>query len=141
MIRAYEYGLVCAAADEAALVKNVNAFLATQGWRPLYRKQPTGLRNPERPDLEPQYSHYYCQFLKQSPQWYFDLYPNADKRGVLRFPEHPQAGWTLYFNHPGHERNTPQELAQLEALRPQIVAATGFAAVLLHAYQPNEDRR
>ncbi|MDP4078839.1 hypothetical protein [Acidovorax sp. A1169] len=139
-MQACEYGLVCATDDEALLVKNVNAFLAAQGWRPLYRKQPTGLRNPERPDLEPQYSHYYCQFHKQSPRWYFDLYPNADKRGVLRFPEHPQAGWTLFFNHPGHETDTPEELAQLDALCGHIAAGTGFAAVLLHTYQAGEDR-
>lgn len=55
-MQAYEYGILCATNDQAALVKNINTFFATQGWRPLYRKQPTGLRNPERPDLEPQYS-------------------------------------------------------------------------------------
>lgn len=139
-MQAYEYGILCAAADEAALVKNVNAFLAGRGWRPLYRKQPAGLRNPERPDLEPQYSHYYCQFLKQSPRWYFDLYPNADKRGTLRFPDHPQAGWTLFVNYPGYPRDTAGELAQLDAVRGQIVAGTGFATLLLHTYQPGENR-
>jgi hypothetical protein len=109
-MKAYEYGLLCTAADEAALVNNVNTLLAGQGWRRLYRKQPTGLRNTERADLEPQYSHYYCQFLKQSPHWYFDLYPNADKCGLLRFTAPPQAGWTLFFNQPGHARNTALEL-------------------------------
>lgn len=140
-MQAYEYGILCDASDEAALVKNVNDFLSTQGWRPLYRKQPTGLRNPAQPELEPQYSHYYCQFLKQSPRWYFDLYPNADKRGVLRFPEHAQAGWTLFINYPGYPRDTPEELAQLDTVRGQIVTGTGFATVLLHTYQPGEDRR
>lgn len=140
-MKAHEYGLLCNADDEARLVKNVNAFLTSLDYRKMYRKQPTGLRNPDRPDEEPRYSHYYCQFLRQHPRWYFDLYPNADLAGRRRFPEHPEAGWTLFVNYPGHEHDTPDDTAQLDRFRAQLVEATGFATMLLHAYGNGEDRR
>ena len=61
-------------------------------------RTPSGYRDPDHPEREPRYSHYYCQFLKETPRWYFDLYPNGDLDGKARFPGHPRAGWTLYVS-------------------------------------------
>lgn len=137
---ANEYGIHCLPGDEKALVANINRFLAAQGYRPLYKREPSGLRNPDNPAAEPRYSHYYCQFLKQHPRWYFDLYPNVDLEGRARFPGHPQAGWTLYANKVSPEWNTAEDDAQLETFFRVLRDALGFATSLLHAYAANEDR-
>lgn len=138
---ATEYGIHCLASDEKTLVANVNRLLAAQGYRKLYKREPSGLRNSENPGAEPRYSHYYCQFLKQHPCWYFDLYPNLDLDGRARFPQHPQAGWTLYANKVSPQWNTAEDDARLDAFFRALLDALGFATELLHAYAENEDRR
>lgn len=89
-MNATEYGIHCAAGDEKTLVANVNRFLATQGCRKLYKREPNGLRDPDNPDAQPRYSHYYCQFLQPPPRWYFDLYPNVDLDGRVRLADGAQ---------------------------------------------------
>jgi len=113
-MNAAEYGIHCAASDERTLIANVNRFLAARGYRKLYKREPTGLRDPDNPGAQPRYSHYYCQFLKQHPGWYFDLYPNVDLDGRARFHAHPQAGWTLFANKVSPQWNTVEDDARLD---------------------------
>jgi hypothetical protein len=138
---ATEHGIHRLASDEKMLVANINRFLAAQGYRKLYKREPTGSRDPEHPGAEPRYRHFYCQFLKLHPRWYFDLYPNLDQDGRARFPRHPQAGWTLYANKVSPQWNSVEDDARLDAFFRALLDATGFATDLLHAYAENENRR
>lgn len=138
---AIEYGIHCHAADERVLVASVNRFLAAQGYRRLYKREPSGLRDPENPGAEKRYSHYYCQFLRQHPRWYFDLYPNVDLDGRARFPHQLQAGWTVYANKVAPQWNTAEDDARLNAFFRALLDALGFATSVLHVYAANEDRR
>ena len=140
-MQAVEYGILCLPSDEKALVKNVNAFLATLGYRKMYKWAPSGVRDPDHPEDEPRYSHYYCQFLKQHPRWHFELYPNVDLDGKARFPERPDAGWTLFVNKPFPESNSPDDDAALESFFAALTAHLGFPAATLHRYKPGENRR
>ena len=137
---AREYGILCQPADEKTLVNNINTFLAGLGWRKLYKRTPSGYRDPDHPEREPRYSHYYCQFLKETPRWYFDLYPNGDLDGKARFPGHPRAGWTLYVSKTLPEQNSADDDAALDAFFAALVEHTGFPSILLHTYQPLENR-
>ena len=137
---AFEYGIHCQPNDEKLLVKNVNSFLAAHDYRKMYKSIPRGLRNPEKPDKEPRYSHYYSQFLKEHPRWYFDLYPNVDLDGKARFPEHLEAGWTLYASKNFPELNSETDNASLDKFFSALVAGTGFTTTLLHSYEQGENR-
>ena len=137
---AFEYGIHCQPNDEKLLVKNVNSFLAAHDYRKMYKSIPRGLRNPEKPDKEPRYSHYYSQFLKEHPRWYFDLYPNVDLDGKARFPEHLEAGWTLYASKNFPELNSETDNASLDIFFSALVAGTGFTTILLHSYKQGENR-
>lgn len=140
-MHAKEFGITCdAQKDEKKLVANVNAFLASLDYRTLYKRAPTGIRNPNATSPEPRYKHYYWQMLKQEPRWYFDLYPNGDLDGHHRFPDAPGAGWTLFVNYPAGA-STPEHAAELERFTAALVAGVGFPTRLLHAYAPGEDRR
>lgn len=140
-MQAVEYGILCLPADEKALVKNVNAFLATLGYRKMYKWVPSGVRDPDRPDDEPRYSHYYCQFMKQHPRWHFDLYPNLDLNGKARFPERLDAGWTLFAIKTFAEGNSADDDAQLDRFFAELTANLGFPTVVLHRYAAGENRR
>lgn len=137
---AFEYGIHCQPGDEKILVKNINSFLATLGYRKMSKSIPSGLRNPDRPDKEPRYSHYYRQFLKEHPRWYFDLYPNTDLNGMARFKEYPQLAWTLYASKTFPEQNSVADNASLDHFFSALVASIGFPVTLLHTYQQDENR-
>jgi hypothetical protein len=139
-VQAIEYGIVCNADDEKKLVKSVNAFLASKGYRKLYERVPAGLRNPDEPEKNRRYDHYYCQFLKEHPRWYFDLYPNVDLDGIARFPDHPQFGWTLYANKVMPERNSDSDDASLNAFFEDLRVGVGYPTEILHRYMPLENR-
>lgn len=138
---AIEHGIICQASDEKALVRNVNSFLANLGYSKMYKRPPSGLRNPERPEDEPRYSHYYYQFLKEHPRWYFDLYPNVDLDGKARFPDRPEVGWTLYVSKTMPEQNSAADDAGLDSFFSALILGTGFSSILLHTYRQDEDRR
>lgn len=140
-MHAIEYGILCLPTDEKALVKNVNAFLASRDYRKMYKWVPSGVRDPDRPEDEPRYSHYYCQFLKQHPRWHFDLYPNVDLDGKARFPERLDAGWTLFANKTFSEHNSAEDDLSLDRFFEDLLANTGFPSVALHRYAPGENRR
>lgn len=139
-MHAIEYGILCQPSDEKALVKNVNSLLAVVGYRKMYKWIPSGLRNPGQPDSEPRYSHYYCQFMKQHPRWYFDLCQNINLDGKARFPDQLDAGWTLYTSKTDPERNSEADNASLDQFFFALAGGVGFPTVLLHTYQQGENR-
>ena len=139
-MRAIEYGIVCDASDEKFLVKNINSFLDRLSYRKMYKRTPSGLRDPEQPKSEPRYDHYYCQFHKQHPSWYFDLYPNADLDGKLRFPDRPDVSWTLFVNKTNPEQDSDEEDASLDRFFSALRDGAGFQMVLIHTYRQGENR-
>jgi hypothetical protein len=139
-MQALEYGICCKPEDEKQLVRHVNEFLASVGYRKLYKSVPAGIRNPDQPDKEPRHSHYYYQFLKEHPRWYFDLYPNIDLDGKIRFPQHSNLGWTLYFNKVMPEQNSPADDLCLDEFCSSLCANVGFPVLLLRSYAPKEMR-
>jgi hypothetical protein len=50
---AREYGIVCKLPGEKSLAKNVNAFLASFGYRKMYKSARHGARNPGSSEPEP----------------------------------------------------------------------------------------
>ena len=131
---ALEYGIVCQASDEKQLVKNVNLFLAGLEYKKMAKKVPSGKRDPDGSGDDQLFAHYYCQFLKQHPRWYFDLYPNVNLNGAARFPLHPEAGWTMYINPVLPENNSAADNLNLNGFFTALAAGTGFPVVLLHTY-------
>ncbi|MBJ7575496.1 hypothetical protein [Luteimonas sp. MC1828] len=138
---AREYGIICNSQDEKLLVKNVNSFLASVGYRKVYKSVPRGIRNPASAEPEPRYSHYYSQFLKAHPRWYFDLYPNVDLDDRARFPANLDCGWTLYVNKVMAENNSASDDQALETFFADLAHGTGFETVVLHTYGPDESRK
>ena len=133
-----DYGIVCAATDEKALLKQVNAFLASRDYRKMYKFKDTSI--PPSPERTFRISHYHCQFLKQSPYWYFDLRPNADLDGKQRFPDHSECGWTLYTRKTRPEANSKADEEALNVFFSDLLRAIRFPCILLHLYAPREDR-
>ena len=136
-MEAVEYGIACRADDEMILVKSINSFLASLGYRKMYKSTPAGRRSLDKP--EPRYSHYYWQMMKEHPKWFFDLYPNVDLDGIARFPQHPEIGWTLFANKsdPPHSAS---DNAVLDTFFSSLRASFDFPVVLLHTYKPKESR-
>lgn len=133
-----DYGIECAAGDEKRLVKNVNAFLATLNYRKMSKAVDHSIQPPERTF---RISHYYHQFIKVHPRWYFDLRPNVDLDGKSRFPEHPDCGWTLFTHKPFPELYSAEDHAALDRFFAELVAGLGFPARVIHEYREGEERR
>ena len=138
---AREYGIMCRSDDEKILVRNVNTFLAGVGYRKMYKSIPRGIRNPDSTEPQPRYSHYYNQFLKEHPRWYFDLYPNVDLDGRARFPHNLECGWTLFVNKVAAENNTTSDDQALETFFTELSRGTGFEITVLHTYASGENRK
>ena len=134
---AVDYGIQCIGADEKRLVKNVNAFLASLNYRKLYKLQDTSIQPPDRTF---RISHYYRQFLKTHPRWYFDLRPNMDLDSKSRFPEHPDCAWTLYTRKPFPQTYSAQDHDTLNSFFNQLVNGLGFPAKVIHIYEEKEER-
>jgi len=139
-MNAIEYGIICQIDDEKRIVKNVDKFLDSLGYRKMYKWSPHGVRDPDHPEKEPRYDHYYCQFMKEQPRWYFDLYPNVDLDGRARFPEHPEMAWTLFVRKTFPEQNSRADDAKLDKFFSSLLAALGFPAKILHQYREDENR-
>ena len=86
------------------------------------------------------YTHYYCQFLKQTPRWYFEVYPNTDTEGKTKFQNHPDAGWVIYINKREVIALSPEHLQEITLFFEQLREHTGYPTVLLHEYAENEER-
>lgn len=133
-----DYGIVCKASDERTLVRNVNAFLASEDYFTLSKHAPAHIQPAARAF---RIAHVYRQFLKQHPRWYFDLTPNLDLDGRARFPNDLDCGWTLFTNKPAHDLNSPEEDASLDAFFARLAAGAGFLTRILHEYHKvGEDR-
>lgn len=132
-----EYGIVCNLADEAKIVKNVNAFLVKRcGFRKMYKWPDRSIKPIDRPF---EIDHYYTQFLKEDPGWLFDICPNFDKVGRVRFLEHPECGWTI-FTKPFREPNDGQDLSEVASFFEALLDSVGFPILELHKYQSGQDR-
>ncbi|KAA9001096.1 hypothetical protein FJU30_07515 [Affinibrenneria salicis] len=132
-----DYGIVCALSDEKKIVKNINHFLVQEcGFRKMYKWPDRAIRPADKPF---EIDHYYSQFLKQEPGWLFDVMPNYDKIGRIRFSQAPECGWTL-FTKPFREFNADQDLTETQTFFARLVDAIGFPVRLLHQYRQNEDR-
>jgi hypothetical protein len=84
-----EYGIKCNKDDEKQIVININKFLQKEyNYRKMYKWKDDSISKFK-------YEYYYCQFMKQSPQWFFDLYPNEDLNGKLKF-ENKEVQWVLF---------------------------------------------
>jgi hypothetical protein len=67
-----EYGIKCTQENEKQIIKNINTFLQKEyNYRKMYKRKDDSISKFN-------YEHYYCQFIKEEPKWYFDLYPNED---------------------------------------------------------------
>lgn len=132
-----DYGIQCSADDEKRIVKNTNAFLATLDYRKMYKWEDKSIQPPDRTF---RISHYYCQFIKTAPRWYFDLRPNVDLDGKSRFPDHPDCGWTLFTHKPFPETYSARDHDTLNAFFTQLVGALGFPTRVIRVYEKGEDR-
>jgi len=132
-----DYGIQCTAADEKQIVKNTNVFLATLQYRKMYKWEDKSIQPPERTF---RISHYYCQFIKTPPRWYFDLRPNVDLDGKSRFPDHIDCGWTLFTHKPFPETYSAQDHDTLNSFFTQLVGGLGFPTKVIHVYEKGEDR-
>lgn len=140
-MNAVEYGLICDHDVERKLVRNVNAFLKSKDYRKMYKWPNDGIRNIDDPGNDPKLAHIHVQFLKTPPKWYFDLNPNVDLRGIARFPDHLDCGWTLYFSKTHHELNSEEENAQLDQFVKELLIGSGYEHVLLFTYGKDDYRR
>lgn len=133
-----DYGIICALEDEAKIVKNINAFLVKQcGFRKMYKWPDRSIKPIDRPfEIE----HYYTQFLKENPGWLFDVKPNYDKVGRIRFAAAKECGWTIFtkpFRDDGYEN---RDLSEVDKVFENLLGAVGFPVLVLHRYMKGEDR-
>ena len=132
-----EYGIVCGLTDEAKIVKNVNAFLVKQcGFRKMYKWPDRSIKPIDKPF---EIDHYYTQFLKENPGWLFDIKPNYDKVGRVRFGGHPDCGWTI-FTKPFREFDDDVDLSGVESFFKALLDSVGFPVLELHRYAKGQDR-
>lgn len=83
--------------------------------------------------------HYYTQFLKENPGWLFDIRPNHDKVGRVRFADHPECGWTI-FTKPFHDTDDDKILADVKAFFSSLLESVGYQILELHRYENGQDR-
>jgi hypothetical protein len=128
-----EYGIKCSKEDEKQIVKNVNNFLQKEyNYRKLYK------RNDDS-ESEFKYEYYYCQFTKEKPLWYFDICPNEDTEGKLKF-KNKEAQWILFINKIDFEEYTKKENEEINLFFNKLIKAIGFETIILHRYNKDEER-
>jgi len=128
----FEYGIFCNIADEKKIVRNINNFLHNSGYRKMYKRKHDSISKLK-------YDYYYCQFMKQEPRWYFDLYLNEDLNGNYKFKNN-FTKWVLYTSKTYVENYTENQHAEVDLFFKKLVAAIGFETVLLHEYKDGEER-
>lgn len=132
-----EYGIVCQLTDEKKLVKNINDFLQRQDFRKLYKWPDRSIRPADKSfDM----GHYYAQFLKETPGWHFELMPNIDKSGRVRFEEALDCGWTL-FTAPFRDDDPSLGFSATNEFFDALIVALGFPTKPLRTYQRGESRQ
>jgi hypothetical protein len=128
-----EYGIKCQREDEKELVKNINNFLQKEyGYRKMYKRNDDSISKFN-------YEYCYFQFIREKPLWYFDLYPNEDLDGKLKF-DNKETQWVLFINKIDIEKNTSKKREELELFFQKLLCAIDFETILLHDYKKNEER-
>jgi hypothetical protein len=128
-----EYGIRCAVDAEARLVKNVNDFLRrAYGYRKMSKQADDSISAFN-------YAYCYCQFTKDAPRWFFDLFPNEDLDGQRKF-EDEAIGWVLFTAKNDVEEYTREHHAEVDVFFEELIAGIGFETAALHRYADGEER-
>jgi len=140
-IQPQDHGIICSQEDEKAIVKNLNKYLASYSYRKMYKSQDHSLPPPSMPDRKFRISHYYAQFMKETPRWHFDIKPNCDLDGKYRFPDHRECGWILHTRPVMEENYSTGDTEKVKDFFSGLISNVGFDLKLLHSYaNANEDR-
>ncbi|MDR2145520.1 MAG: hypothetical protein LBE91_03545 [Tannerella sp.] len=129
-----EYGIICQREDEKELVKRINKFLKNEY---EYRKMD---KRKEYSISALNYDYYYCQFIKEKPRWYFDLYPNEDLDGKFKF-DNKAAQWILWVKKQLVDNNTEEENEQVNVFFEKLIEAIGYETIILHKYKDGNEER
>ena len=133
MDKQIEYGIICARNDEEELVKRINAFLKNEyGYRKMYKREDDSISMFE-------YEYYYCQFVKQCPCWFFDLFPNTDMKGKSKF-ENKDVQWVLWTNKQDIDKNTKEQNDEVDLFFEKLIEAIPYSVTLLYEYKDGEER-
>ena len=128
-----EYGIICQREDEKELVKRINKFLKNEyEYRKMYQRKDNSISALN-------YEYYYCQFIKEKPRWYFDLYPNEDLDGKLKF-DNKDTQWILWINKEDVDNNTEEENEEVNVFFEKLIKAIGYEVIVLHEYKDGEER-
>jgi len=134
MIIRAEYGIICNKEDEKELLKRINKFLKNDyEYRKVYKRNDTSISAFN-------YDYYYFQFIKEKPRWYFDLYPNEDLDGKLKF-DNQETKWILYFDKQNLSENTEIQNQEVNLFFDKLIDAIGYETILLHRYKDDEEER
>ncbi|MCL2638244.1 MAG: hypothetical protein FWD48_07715 [Oscillospiraceae bacterium] len=140
----YDYGIVCEHEDELKIVKNINKYLKeTYNYNKLYKKTNESLLSGHLPYM---YKYLYCQFILKKPygkdigRWYFDLLPNSDLEGKMKYADSKNCGWLLFISKHDVAENTQAENDYVNIFFDGLINSIGYEAKLLHEYKDGEDR-
>ena len=129
-----EYGIICQREDEKELVKRINKFLKNEyEYRKMYKTNDDSISAFN-------YEYYYCQFIKEKPEWYFDLYPNEDLDNKLKF-DNQDAQWILYVGKLDVNENTEKQNEEVNLFFEKLIEAIGYKVLVLHEYKDDYEER
>jgi hypothetical protein len=128
-----EYGIKCNKDDEKQIVKNINNFLQKEyNYRKMYKRKDESISKFN-------YGDYYCQFIKEKPLWYFDIFPNEDLDGKWKF-DNKEIQWVLFLSKNDVEEYTQKNHEEVDLFFKKLMDAIGFKIILLHDYKHDEER-
>lgn len=129
-------GIVCTAADEKKVVKAINTFLEKEhGFRKMKKNTNASMLEARLPH---RMTHFYMQFLKQAPRWFFELYPNEDLDGNLKFAEFPECSWIVFINK--MEYSDAETMGKIDRFFDAMMAAVEFETKVVKDYKRGEER-
>ena len=128
-----EYGIKCQKEDEKQIVKNINSFLKKEyNYRKIYKWKETAISKFK-------YEYKYYQFIKEQPQWMFELLPNEDLNGKWKF-DNKEVQWVLFTGKKDVEKYTEKDHEAVDLFFKKLMGAIGFEVILLYKYKPDEER-
>jgi hypothetical protein len=128
-----EYGIKCTKENENQIVKNINNFLQKEyNYRKMYKRKDDSISKFN-------YEYLYCQFINEKPKWYFDLYPNEDINGEMKF-ENKEIQWVLFINKINVEEYTKKHHEEVDLFFKKLMDAIFFEIIILHKYAKDEER-
>ncbi|WP_316807401.1 hypothetical protein [Pedobacter agri] len=129
-----EYGIFCQREDEKDLVKRINNFLKNEyGYRKMYKRDEDAISTFN-------YDYYYFQFIRETPKWYFDLYPNEDLDGKLKF-DNQDTKWILYTGKLDVNKNSDKQNEEVNLFFEKLIQAIGYETQTLHEYKDDFEER